>query len=190
VPVLVVLAGVVIGASILWRTAPEEDDTTRATPTVSESMIWKEFVPDDGSFRAEYPAPPYAEDTVSPVDGRAEQSYVAMVNEQLFAVIVSDTGAAELAPGTSDAGASDAEAEAVLRRVVGRFAQARKATVGEANYTHVSTAPALDYGLDGQAVQSRGRAVLLGRQMFNVVVSAPQLAPGDVERFLDSFALT
>jgi hypothetical protein len=183
-PVVVVLAGMIIGAAILWRTAPDDLTAERTTPTVSEPVVWQLFLPEGGAFRAEYPAPPFAEDTVSAADGRVEQSYLAMVNQQFFAVVVSDTGDAGL-----DAGVSDAAAEATLQGFVARSARTRGAQVGPTKLTHVSTAPALDYELESGATQTRGRAVLLGRQVFDVVVSGPQLVPADVDHFVDSFAL-
>ena len=184
VPAVVVLAGMLLGATILWRTAPDDDSGTNATPTVAEALEWQEYAPEGAGFRAEYPSPPFADDGVSGADGRPEQRYVAMVNQQYFAVVVTDSGDDDLA-----AGVSDDEARAALEAQVRRSARALGARVASTTPSRVSAAPSLDYELASDATRTRGRAVLVGRELYDVQVSGAAPSGTDAERFLASFTL-
>ena len=183
VPAVVVLAGMLLGATILWRTAPEDDAGTNASPTVAETADWQPFVPAGGGFRVEFPAPPDLDADPSD-DGRPEQRYATMVDQQYYAVVVTDLG-----DGALDRGVTDDEARTTLEAYVGRSARSQGARVASTEPTHVRAAPALAYELTADATHTWGEAVLVGRQVFDVAVSGPDPGSADADRFLASFSL-
>jgi hypothetical protein len=179
-----VALGLVIGAGIVWRTAPDDGRDTTAAPAVAEHLSWALYAPDGQGFRAEYPAPPVVDDGSSEGDGRPQARYAALVNQQLYAVVVADTGDERL-----ESGMTDDEARHALDGYLGRSARASGAQVDSSVPTRVSAAPALDYELATDATRTKGKAVLVGRRVFDVRVSAADLQADPADHFLQSFSL-
>lgn len=183
-PVVIVLIGLLIGGTILWRTTP--DDTTLPTvgpSTAAEVTSWVSFSPPGGGFHVDLPSLP-ASTPPAQSTGTGAETFAVGAAGHLFTVAV---GAAPpgLAPGRDDAGV-----ERALRARAAELAASFSGSLASADPTSVDGVPALDVEIGDAVIGAvRARIVLVGTHLCTVTISGRELSDEIVGHVLGSFTV-
>jgi hypothetical protein len=172
VPVLIVLLGLLVGGTILWRQTPDDTKVpTEAPSTAAEVNTWVPFVPAGGGFTVDLPAPPVASSTDGVLrSGQPMESYAIGAGDHLFTVSVLDTKRSDLTPG------NDAALESAERGYINDLAGAVSGEVTTADFTVEGTTARTDFHIADAAVgEMQGRVMAVGSRLVSVVVSSRAL---------------
>jgi hypothetical protein len=185
-PVVIVLAGLMIGGLILWKTTPDDRDDPDATPRPSfEVTHWEKFSL-AGAFDVDLPAQPVKQpaDPRSSTAGALVEDYTLDAGPLHFRAMVFDTKE-NGAPVTDEPDSVVLElfARELETTYQGKMETPRKADMGRY--------PGNEFTLyDGMQGDLRGKAVLAGTFLYAVVVAGEDLPESTVRHVFDSFQVT
>jgi hypothetical protein len=172
VPVLIVLFGLLVGGTILWRTTPDDTKVpTEAPSTAAEVNDWVPFVPAGGGFQVDLPAQPVSSNMDGVLrSGQPLESYAIGAGDHLFTVTVLDTKRTDLTPANAGA------LESAERGYIDELAGAVSGEVTTADFTVEGQAGRTDFHIANAAVgEMQGRVMALGPRLVSVVVSSRAL---------------
>jgi hypothetical protein len=186
-PVVIVLAGLMVGGLILWKTTPDDGDDTGATPVPAfEITHWEKFTPASGAFQVDLPAQPTAQ-AVEPAAtsaGQMSEDYMVDTGPLHFRAMVFDTSG-------NGAPVTDEPDSPVLDLFATELAQTYQGQLEKPHQADIGRYPGNEFAVyDGMRGDLRAKAVLVGRFLYTVVVAGEQLPDSAVRHVFDSFQIT
>jgi hypothetical protein len=185
-PVVIVLAGLLVGGLILWKTTPDDRDDTAATPVPSvEISHWERFTPASGAFQVDMPAQPAAQavNETPTSAGQMVEDYMVDTGALHFRAMVFDTRL-NGAPITDepDSPVLTLFATELATTYEGRLEEPRKADIGRNLGNEFAV-------YDGMRGDLRAKAVLVGPYLYAVAVAGEDLPDSVVRHMFDSFQI-
>jgi hypothetical protein len=186
-PLGIVLAGLLVGGLILWRTTAEQDPDTDSAPRPSYDVTtWTPFRPPSGAFDVDLPGPPQAQPLPpdSSTIGRLLEDYSVDQGPVHVRALVFDTTVDGVPPTDEpDAQVLDIFAPEMAAAYQGRVDTVRTADVGRHPGNEFTV-------IDGMRGPLHVKAVLAGNFLYAVAVAGEDVPDRVVRHVFDSFRVT